>query len=152
MQAELVRLEQRLREEKTRRKRDELEKGWKVRVACGLRWLGAWRICIAHSQSQDGARVCCGWVLHTFGNVCSRDRAPPASAHTPRPQAEQKAAVAAGKKPFFLKKSEKRKRELVAKYEELKAAGKLDKYMAKRARKNASKDHRYLPGRRGDGE
>ncbi|GBF95631.1 hypothetical protein Rsub_08613 [Raphidocelis subcapitata] len=67
-------------------------------------------------------------------------------------KSEQKAAVAAGKKPFFLKKSEKRKLELVAKYEELKSSGKLEKYMAKRARKNASKDHRYLPGRRGDGE
>ena len=63
-------------------------------------------------------------------------------------QAEQKAAVAAGKKPFYLKKSEKRKRELVAKYEELKASGQLDKYMEKRRRKNASTDHKWLPGRR----
>lgn len=61
--------------------------------------------------------------------------------------------MAAGKQPFYLKKSDKRKRELVAKYEELKATGQLDKYMEKRRRKNASKDHRYLPGRRGgDGD
>jgi len=60
--------------------------------------------------------------------------------------------VAAGNKPFYLKKSEKRKRELVAKYEELKATGGLEKFMAKRRRKNASKDHRYLPDRRADGE
>lgn len=63
-------------------------------------------------------------------------------------KAEQKAAVDAGAKPFYLKKSEKRKRELVAKYEELKASGGLDKFMEKRRRKNASKDHRYLPGTR----
>jgi ribosomal RNA-processing protein 36 len=57
--------------------------------------------------------------------------------------------VASGKNPYFLKKSEKRKMELVAKYEELKASGGLDKYMAKRRKKNAAKDHRYLPsGRR----
>lgn len=68
----------------------------------------------------------------------------------PALQSEEKAAVAAGKKPFFLKKSEKRKRELLAKYEELKSAGQLDKYMAKRRKKNAAKDHRYVPsGRRG---
>lgn len=65
-------------------------------------------------------------------------------------KSEEKAAVAAGKKPFFLKKSEKRKRELLAKYEDLKSAGQLDKYMAKRRKKNAAKDHRYVPsGRRG---
>jgi ribosomal RNA-processing protein 36 len=63
-------------------------------------------------------------------------------------QAQEKAAVAAGKKPFFLSKSEKRKRELVAKYEELKSSGRLDKYMAKRRKKNAAKDHRYLPSAR----
>jgi ribosomal RNA-processing protein 36 len=84
-------VEQRIREEQSRRKRDDLEKGWR---------------------------------------------------------AEQKAAVAAGAKPFYLKKSEKRKRELVAKYEELKAAGQLDKFMAKRRKKNSAKDHRYVPSRR----
>lgn len=61
--------------------------------------------------------------------------------------------MAAGKAPFFLSKAEKRKRGLVAKYEELQAAGRLDAYMAKRRRKNAAKDHRYLPsGRRGGGD
>ena len=64
------------------------------------------------------------------------------------PQAEQKKAVEAGHKPFYLKKSEKRKRELVAKYEELKASGQLDKFMMKRRKKNSAKDHRYVPGRR----
>lgn len=65
-------------------------------------------------------------------------------------QSKEKTAVAAGKKPFFLSKSEKRKRELVAKYEELKSSGRLEKYMEKRRKKNAAKDHRYLPsGRRG---
>lgn len=63
-------------------------------------------------------------------------------------QSEEKVAVAAGKKPYFLGKAEKRKRELVAKYEELKSAGKLDKYMEKRRKKNAAKDHRYLPSSR----
>ena len=65
-------------------------------------------------------------------------------------QAKEKEAVAGGKAPFYLKKSEKKRLELVAKYEALKASGGLDKYMAKRRKKNAAKDHRYLPvGRRG---
>ncbi len=66
------------------------------------------------------------------------------------PQAKEKAAVGGGKAPFYLKKSEKRRLELLAKYESLKESGGLEKYMAKRRKKNASKDHRYLPvGRRG---
>lgn len=40
-----------------------------------------------------------------------------------RVQAKEREAVKAGKKPFFLKKSAKRRAELVAKYEELKGSG-----------------------------
>jgi ribosomal RNA-processing protein 36 len=66
-------------------------------------------------------------------------------------KAKERDAVRAGKNPFYLKKSEKRKVELVDKYEELKRSGKLEAYMAKRRKKNASKDHRYLPvGRRAE--
>ena len=54
----------------------------------------------------------------------------------------------AGKKPFFLKKSEQKKQELIRKYQELKASGGLEKAMAKRRRKNAAKDHRLVPSKR----
>ena len=57
-------------------------------------------------------------------------------------------AVEAGKKPYYLKKSEQRKLELLAKYRELKEGGGLDKFMEKRRKKNASKDHRYVPSQR----
>lgn len=64
-------------------------------------------------------------------------------------KAKERAAVKAGKKPFYLKKSEKRKAELVSRFQDLKESGKLDRYMAKRRKKNAAKDHRYVPaGRR----
>jgi ribosomal RNA-processing protein 36 len=33
-------------------------------------------------------------------------------------------------------------------YKELRKEGKLHKFMEKRRRKNSSKDHRWLPGRR----
>ncbi|BFI30883.1 ribosomal RNA-processing protein 36 [Marchantia polymorpha subsp. ruderalis] len=65
---------------------------------------------------------------------------------------EQKAvvkqAVKEGKKPYFPKKSELKKQELVEKYKELKSSGKLEKFMAKRRKKNAAKDHRFVPYRR----
>lgn len=61
---------------------------------------------------------------------------------------KEKDAVKQGKKPFYPKKSEIRKEELVEKYQELKASGKLEKFVAKRRQKNASKDHRYVPYRR----
>ncbi|PSC72696.1 ribosomal RNA processing 36-like protein [Micractinium conductrix] len=65
-------------------------------------------------------------------------------------KAKERAAVKDGKNPFFLKKSERRRLELLAKYEELQAAGpgKLEAYMAKRRKRNAAKDHRHLPAAR----
>ena len=64
----------------------------------------------------------------------------------------ERQAVEAGKKPFYLKKSEQRKLELLAKYRELKERGGLDKFMEKRRKKNAAKDHRYVPSQRRPGE
>lgn len=61
---------------------------------------------------------------------------------------KEKAAVAEGKKPYFAKKSEVRAAELVARYEELKKGGKLEQYMEKRRRRNAAKDHRFIPSER----
>eukprot|EP00250_Pteridium_aquilinum_P024696 c29465_g1_i1 orf=99-806(+) len=61
---------------------------------------------------------------------------------------KEKEAVKQGKKPFYAKKSVSRKEELVAKYKELKASGKLEAFLAKRRKKNAAKDHRYIPYRR----
>ena len=63
-------------------------------------------------------------------------------------QAKEKEAVKAGKKPFFMKKSEKKRQELIQRYQELKATGKLQKTIEKRRKKNAQKDHRYIPSER----
>ncbi|XP_068665371.1 uncharacterized protein [Aristolochia californica] len=60
---------------------------------------------------------------------------------------EQEAAKL-GKRPYYLKKSELRERKLIEKYNDLKEAGKLEAYIERRRRKNASKDHRYVPYRR----
>ncbi|KAF0924328.1 hypothetical protein E2562_010023 [Oryza meyeriana var. granulata] len=65
---------------------------------------------------------------------------------------KEREAAKTGKRPYYLKKSEIRERKLMNKYNELKEAGKLDAFMEKRRRKNASKDHRYMSYRRnGDG-
>lgn len=61
---------------------------------------------------------------------------------------KEKEAAKHGKRPFYLKKSEIRKQRLVEKYNSLKASGKLESYIEKRRRKNASKDHKYMPYRR----
>lgn len=64
-------------------------------------------------------------------------------------QTKERAAVAAGKQPFYLKKSEKKRIGLLAQFKELKESGRLDKFMEKRRKKIATKDHRLLPvGRR----
>ncbi|KAM0825555.1 hypothetical protein ACQ4PT_069473 [Festuca glaucescens] len=65
---------------------------------------------------------------------------------------KEREAAKAGKQPYYLKKSEIRQRKLMDKFNELKETGKLDAFMEKRRKKNASKDHRYMPYRRdGDG-
>ena len=64
-------------------------------------------------------------------------------------QAEERAAVKQGKKPFFQKRSDAKRQQLIAKYKQLKATGGLDKALQKRRRKNAMKDHRYVPATRG---
>eukprot|EP00794_Sanderia_malayensis_P020097 gene20097-22067_t len=57
-------------------------------------------------------------------------------------------AVQQGKKPFYMKKSEKKKLELVEKYKHLKESGKLEKYLSKKRKRNAAKDRRNLPWKR----
>jgi ribosomal RNA-processing protein 36 len=58
---------------------------------------------------------------------------------------EERDAVASGKNPFYLKRKDKKKVELHAKFKDLQETGKLSKFMAKKRKKNASKDHRWLP-------
>ncbi|OVA14165.1 Protein of unknown function DUF947 [Macleaya cordata] len=61
---------------------------------------------------------------------------------------KEREAAKQGKRPFYLKKSEIREQRLIEKYNSLKAAGKLESFIEKRRKKNASKDHRYMPYRR----
>ncbi|XP_078446290.1 rRNA biogenesis RRP36-like protein [Wolffia australiana] len=61
---------------------------------------------------------------------------------------KEREAAKQGKRPFYLKKSDIRERKLVQKYNELKASGKLDAFLEKKRKRNASKDARLLPFRR----
>ncbi|CAB4031946.1 ribosomal RNA processing 36 homolog, partial [Paramuricea clavata] len=53
-----------------------------------------------------------------------------------------------GKRPFYLKKSERKKLELAEKYKTLKGSKKLDQYMNKKRKKNAMKQRKRLPKER----
>ncbi|KAI7791037.1 ribosomal RNA processing protein 36 homolog [Triplophysa rosa] len=53
--------------------------------------------------------------------------------------------VGQGHKPFYLKKSDKKKMELAEKYSELKKSGKLENFLSKKRKRNATKDRRKLP-------
>jgi len=48
-------------------------------------------------------------------------------------------------KKFYLKKSEMKKQLLLGKFNELKKQGKLEDYLAKKRRRNASKEHKSIP-------
>ena len=49
-----------------------------------------------------------------------------------------------GKAPVFMSKVERKNKELVDKFEELKSSGKIDSYLKKKAKKNEAKDRRKL--------
>ncbi|TYZ60983.1 hypothetical protein PybrP1_005338 [[Pythium] brassicae (nom. inval.)] len=61
---------------------------------------------------------------------------------------DERDAVASGKNPFYLKRKDKKKLELETKFQDLQESGRLSKFMAKKRKKNASKDHRWLPTQR----
>ncbi|KAK9846520.1 hypothetical protein WJX81_005833 [Elliptochloris bilobata] len=63
-------------------------------------------------------------------------------------KAKEREEVRAGKRVFHKKRAERRADELRVRFLELKASGRLDKALAKRRRKNAAKDHRYVPSAR----
>ncbi|MBN3308074.1 RRP36 protein, partial [Amia calva] len=58
---------------------------------------------------------------------------------------QQRELAQQGKRPFFLKKSDKRKLELADKYSELKKSGKLENFLVKKRKRNAIKDRKKLP-------
>jgi len=49
-----------------------------------------------------------------------------------------------GKAPVFMSKTERKTKDLVDKYEELKSTGKIDKYLKKKAKKNQIKDRKKM--------
>ena len=54
---------------------------------------------------------------------------------------EERAAVKDGKKPFFAKESAVKERVMLARYEELKRSGKLDKFLAKKRKSLSGRGH-----------
>jgi len=60
----------------------------------------------------------------------------------------EKEAVRQGKRPYYLKKSDVKKQEWAEKYQELKRAGKVQDYLAKKRKRRAAKDHKLIPDAR----
>ncbi len=67
-------------------------------------------------------------------------------------KAEEKQKMKEGKKGYFMKNSVKKQIMAEERYSSLKKQGKLQKYMNKKRKKNASKDRNKIPGRRFDEE
>ncbi|KAJ1667038.1 rRNA biogenesis protein rrp36 [Coemansia sp. RSA 1813] len=59
-------------------------------------------------------------------------------------------AAQQGKKPYFLKKRELKELEVAEKFSKLKDSSRLDGYLEKRRKRNATKDHRRMPFQRRD--
>jgi ribosomal RNA-processing protein 36 len=55
--------------------------------------------------------------------------------------------VAEGKRPFYLKKSEEKKLQLVSQYQEMRGKKNFSEFLEKRMQRTASKQHRKLPAR-----
>lgn len=108
----------------------------------------------SQSQARTAPRQSCGGApasrpaAASTGTCVRRERGPTRRclARAPPPQAKERAALESGAKarPFYLKEREKKRLALVDKYEELRGSGKLDKFMEKKRRRNASKDHKCV--------
>lgn len=61
---------------------------------------------------------------------------------------KEREAAKQGKQPYYLKRSDLREQVLIEQYNQLKATGKLEKFLNTRRKKNAAKDHRFMPYRR----
>lgn len=58
---------------------------------------------------------------------------------------QERERVKAGKKPFFLKKADQKKLALADRFLELERSGQLDKFLEKKRKRNAAKDHVKMP-------
>ncbi|KAM8842560.1 ribosomal RNA processing protein 36 homolog isoform 2-T2 [Synchiropus picturatus] len=58
---------------------------------------------------------------------------------------QQRERASQGARPFFLKKSDKKKLQLAERYQELKKSGRLENFLKKKRKRNAGKDRRKLP-------
>ncbi|XP_046847902.1 ribosomal RNA processing protein 36 homolog [Xenia sp. Carnegie-2017] len=61
---------------------------------------------------------------------------------------EDLALIKQGKRPFYLRKSEKKKLELAEKFNKLKESKKLERYLSKKRKRNATKQRKLLPKER----
>lgn len=55
-----------------------------------------------------------------------------------------RSAKASGQQVKYMSKKDRKKAELISKFNELKKAGKLDKYLEKKRKKNASRDRKKM--------
>ncbi|CAG8524026.1 430_t:CDS:2, partial [Dentiscutata heterogama] len=63
---------------------------------------------------------------------------------------KERELIAQGKSPFYIKKSEEKKLELVDKFKKFQKSDSkvLERVIEKRRKKNASKEHKYIPFKR----
>lgn len=85
-------------------------------------------------------------LLHNQIAVTKRD-AEQKTKKTARKKMERE-LVLQGKKPFFPKKSDEKTLELLEKFTDLKQKGQLDKYLVKKKRRNAAREHTRIPWQR----
>ncbi|KAL2634803.1 hypothetical protein R1flu_006282 [Riccia fluitans] len=104
---------------------------------------------ISRGKADEEVKKDLSWIEKQLKEEEDRQKQ---TAKTSEQKSALKQVVREGKKPYYPKKSELKKQELIEKYKELKSSGKLEKFMAKRRKKNAAKDHRFVPYRRNASE
>lgn len=100
------------------------------------------RVCVRVKATRKSKFHCSIHVAHTSSSAHLIINTPLNS------QAAQREARKQGKNPYYLKKSDKRKLELLERYKELSSAGKVDQYLEKRRKRSAAKDHKLVPSTR----
>ena len=103
-------------------------------------------------RNDDDKEVLKGELMKRKQEMTERRRSLKIKDRLSAARAEEREKVKNGKMPFHLDRNAKKVIALEERFDELKGEGKLNSFLLKKRKKNANKDHRWLPSRRGEEE
>jgi ribosomal RNA-processing protein 36 len=101
-------------------------------------------------RSDEDKEILKGELMKRKQEMTERRRSLKIKGRLSAARAEEREKVKNGKMPFHLDRNAKKVIALEERFDELKGEGKLNSFLLKKRKKNANKDHRWLPSRRAE--